>query len=153
MDVSAQHSFGWQLQQSQKKLVVPSLTEPPPTIEECKANGPALARIEKFYTEGEDKQGFYVKEVKREREEFLKHRERIKRQQEDLKRFDPEHPRRRGLEEELEKEARIVEIEIRARDSAEKQLQVLNQKRNELVQTMRYLGILMSSHCVNVNKK
>jgi len=106
MYLSSEHSFGWQLQQKNKNLIVPSLNEPPPTSEECKTLGPALSRIEKFYTEGEDKQGLYLKEVKREREEFLKHKERINRQLEDLKKYTPDHPRRLGLEHELKKKRR-----------------------------------------------
>jgi len=153
MDVSAEHSFGWQFQQSKKKLIVPSLVEPPPTLEECKSFGQTISRIARFYSEGEDKQGFYLQEINRERQELGKHQERIRRQLEDLKKFSPQHPRRLGIEEELKQETNVIEIELRARQRAEDKLKVLNQKRNELVLTMNYLGQLLNQHCSELDKK
>ena len=55
--------------------------------------------------------------------------------------------KKRVLEKELNEESKFVQRNIRARDSAENKLKMLDKKRNEIVETMSYLGNLLEDHC------
>jgi hypothetical protein len=95
LDVSAQHSVGWQFSAVQKKLILPNLDAPPPTAEECEGFRKSLQRVERFYSEGEDKQGLQMKELQRERGLFLDEQKKIKAQLEDLQKYPQDHSRRK----------------------------------------------------------
>lgn len=51
------------------------------------------------------------------------------------------------MESELNNELKRVNIEIVARERAHDKLVTLNKKRAELVDTMKYLNVLMKDHC------
>jgi len=152
LDPSAAHSFGWNVQDDnvKKELIQPNLNAPPPTLEECKVFRATLARVQRFYSEGEDKQGYQMTEIKKEREHFQTQEQRINIQLDDLKKFPESHTRRKLMEKELQDESKRVAREIRARDAAQKKMEIFYVKRAELVQTMKYLNTILDSHCTKL---
>eukprot|EP01119_Soliformovum_irregulare_P003815 TRINITY_DN14871_c0_g1_i1.p1 TRINITY_DN14871_c0_g1~~TRINITY_DN14871_c0_g1_i1.p1 ORF type:complete len:175 (-),score=31.77 TRINITY_DN14871_c0_g1_i1:139-663(-) len=149
-DPSNAHSFGWQLQNNQKELVVPSLREPPPTASECEWMQKSLQRVQRFYTEGEDKQGATMKELTREIKVYEDELYRNQEQQQSLKSFPPDHARVKSLGKELLAEERNLVLHLKARQSAQIKMQILNQKREELAQTMGFLNKLLTTHCTAI---
>ena len=97
MDPSHAHAQGWAMADDSKtkKLCEPSYTQPPPTLEECAKLRGAIARVERFYTEGGDKQNEYTKLSQEEQKIFSAHNARVEAQLRALKKYPEDHSKRR----------------------------------------------------------
>eukprot|EP01117_Protostelium_nocturnum_P010358 TRINITY_DN3726_c0_g1_i1.p1 TRINITY_DN3726_c0_g1~~TRINITY_DN3726_c0_g1_i1.p1 ORF type:complete len:166 (-),score=72.57 TRINITY_DN3726_c0_g1_i1:198-695(-) len=149
MDPSHAHSAGWAMadDSKMKKLCEPNYQQTPPTIEECAKLRGALARIERFYTEGGDKQNEYTKMSQDEQKIFQAHSVRVEAQLKALQKYPADHSKRKQLEASLELEKRYNDREHRARVAAEERIEMLNQKRQEFVKTLSFMQRLMNAHC------
>lgn len=97
MDASHAHSQGWEMMSDPKimKMCLPSYTQTPPTANECKTLQAAISRIERFYTEGEDKQQQYIEMSKSEQQLYQENMMRITAQLKALRKYPESHTRRK----------------------------------------------------------
>eukprot|EP01114_Cavostelium_apophysatum_P012915 TRINITY_DN3013_c0_g1_i1.p1 TRINITY_DN3013_c0_g1~~TRINITY_DN3013_c0_g1_i1.p1 ORF type:complete len:164 (+),score=39.43 TRINITY_DN3013_c0_g1_i1:50-493(+) len=147
--------MGWTMQDESKvpkRLLVPDMNAPPPTAEECKKWKAFLARVERFYSEGADKQLVQKKQIQEELDLYKLHQDRVKAQYDALGKYPPDLTRRKLFEKDLEREGTRLTIEVNARERALDKLDVLNQKRSELVSTMRFLQSTFDEHCAKITK-
>lgn len=156
-DVASAHSAGWILLEEPpvdehgKRVVTPDYKNAqPPTAENCDQYLTTITRVKRFYSEGEDKQNAQIAMLEKETEEWRTNKRMIEAQQAALSKYPPTLTRRRAMEKELATELKLVEMEIRARESARKRMDMLFAKRAEIVSTLDFLERYMKVHCASL---
>jgi len=148
-DPSNIHSEGWFLLDSKDSdpRLAPNYNALPPTKDECEGLSKGIARIKRFYEEGASKQESQKEQIKFEKNHFQLHNKRIEAQLQALQRHPADHITRRRLEAELKSEQLMIKSEISKRDTAEKNLKIIYEKREDIVKTMGFLENLVKQHC------